>query len=390
MRLLPLDYAVRNMLRSPARLVMAVGGSMLVVLLLLTGGGFVRGMDLALRATGESQNAILMGAGSEESLERSEVDASVAGVVSASLPGIRTRAGVDYVSPEVHAQLPVGEVTAQAKRPLVLIRGVTPAAMLVHSSVRITAGRFPRAGFREIMVGSMLATKLGAAEEELAIGKAMWIDKAEWSIVGAFHTAGTVMDAEAWAALTDLKEATKRTNDSCVIVTLDPQSAEFSDLEIFTKMRVDLELTAIPETVYYARLSEFFAPIRWLVWATAGLIAVGGLFGGLNTMFAAFMSRVREIGTLQTCGYRPSAIVISLIQESLFMTACGAWLACAVGALLLDGLAIRFSLGAFGLRIDWFVLSIGLLAGLTLGLVGALPPALRCLKLEIPVALKAV
>lgn len=390
MRLLPLDYAVRNLLRSPSRLALAVSGSMLVVSLLLAAGGFVHGMDLSLRSSGGRDNVILMGAGSEESLERSEVESSVAGIVAASIEGIRSRAGVDYISPEVHVQLPLSVGMEGPKKPMVLVRGVTLAATLVHSSLRIVEGHFPRAGHREIMVGSMLATKMGVRPDQLSLGAKVWIDKTEWRVVGRFSAAGSVIDAEAWTALTDLKEATKRSTDSCVILTLDPQLADFSDVDIFAKMRVDLELAAMQESTYYARLSEFFAPIRWLAWATAGLIALGGLFGGLNTMYAAFVSRVREIGTLQTCGFRSSAIVFSLVQESLLMTACGSLLACAAGVWLLDGTAIRFSLGAFGLRVDPFVLTIGLSAGLWLGIIGALPPALRCLRMEIPAALKAM
>src|SRR5690606_38019777 len=116
----------------------------------------------------------------------------------------------------------------------------------------------------------------------------------------------------------------------------------------------------------------------------------GGLFGGLTTMYAAFASRVRELGTLQSFGFRRTAIVISLVQESLLATVAGTLIACVVGVSVLDGLAVRFSMGAFGLLVDPIVIGVGLCAGLTLGLVGALPPAARCLRLSIPVALKAV
>lgn len=389
MKILPLDYAVRNLTRSKARLALSIGGSVIVVLLLLAAGAFVQGMDSSLRATGEPDNIILLGAGSEESIERSEVEASVAGLVAASIPGIRTRSGVDYVSPEVHVQLPVKTSADQGKGPLVLVRGITPTSLLVHASVRVAEGRFPAAGQNEVMVGSMLATKMGVHPDELILGKQLWIEKRSWTIVGRFQAPGTVMDAEAWAILTDLKEATKRMTDSCVIVALDPKRADVDDVDLFTKTRIDLELASMAETAYYAKLSKFFAPIRILAWVTAGLVALGGLFGGLNTMYAAFASRVRELGTLQACGFRRSAIVISLVQESVLMTAAGALLASAVGATMLDGVAVRFSMGAFGLRVDPFVLGVGLSAGLILGLVGALPPAWRCLRLEIPEALKA-
>jgi ABC-type antimicrobial peptide transport system permease subunit len=127
-----------------------------------------------------------------------------------------------------------------------------------------------------------------------------------------------------------------------------------------------------------------------MVWATASLIALGGLLGGLNTMYAAFASRVREIGALQSIGYARGAIVISLVQESLLATAAGALLACVIGLVALDGLHVRFSMGVFGLTIDSTVMALGLCAGLGLGLIGALPPAWRALRLPIAEALKAV
>jgi putative ABC transport system permease protein len=137
-------------------------------------------------------------------------------------------------------------------------------------------------------------------------------------------------------------------------------------------------------------LSAFFAPVRAVTWATAGLIAMCGVFGGLNTMYAAFASRVREMGMLQCLGYRRSAIVLSLVQESCLTTITGTLLACGIALWLLDGLAVQFSMGVFGLKIDAPVLLLGIGAGLGLGLIGSLPPAYRCLRMPIPESLKAI
>jgi ABC-type antimicrobial peptide transport system permease subunit len=126
-----------------------------------------------------------------------------------------------------------------------------------------------------------------------------------------------------------------------------------------------------------------------MIVATAALIAIGGLLGGLNTMYAAFAARVREVGMLQTLGFTRAAIVLNLSEESVFTAACGAIIGAAVGLLLLDGLAIRFSMGAFAITIDAPVMLVGLAGGLLVGLVGAIPPATRCLLLPITEALKS-
>lgn len=92
---------------------------------------------------------------------------------------------------------------------------------------------------------------------------------------------------------------------------------------------------------------------------------------------------------LQVLGFRRSAIVASLVQESTLATAAGALVAAGMGVLLLDGLAVRFSMGAFTLTVDAPAMATALGAGVLLGLAGALPPAYRCLRLPIPDSLKA-
>lgn len=390
MKLLPLDYAARNLARSPARLGLSIAGSLLVVLLVITAAAFVRGMEVSLRATGEPDNIILLGAGSEESFERSEVGAGVASLVAADIAGLRTRAGQAYVSPEVHVSLPLRAGAEQTSRaPLVMLRGVTPAAFLVHPRVQIVEGRLPRPGVDELLVGAMVATKMGVPESAVQIGKAILFDNRPWTIVGRFAAPGTVTESEVWADLTAVMTVAKRDTVSCVVLTLDPRFAEFGDVAAFAQMRLDLELAAVRESDYYDELASFFGPIRIVVWITAALIGVGALLGGLNTMYAAFASRIRELGSLQALGFRRSAIVVSLVQESSLATAAGALLACVVAIFLLDGLSVRFSMGAFGLVIDHTVVLAGLVSGLALGLLGALPPAVRCLRLPIPAALKS-
>jgi putative ABC transport system permease protein len=390
MKLIPFEYAVRNLGRSRARLLLSIGGSALVVLLVLAAAAFVRGMDTSLRATGHPDNVIILGTGSEESIERSEIAASIGSLVTATIPGIRARAGQAYVSPEVHVQLPVKLDPAQDRGPTILIRGVTPAAALVHSQVQVVEGRFPTPGNDEILVGAMSAVKLGVGQQRLAVGGTLYLDDRPLTIVGRFVAPGTVTQAELWVPLTDLKQLTKRETDSCVVLTLDRAKSHPADVEAFAKTRFDLEITSTPEPAYYARLSSFFGPIRAVAWVTAALIGVGGLFGGLNTMYAAFASRVREVGTLQSLGFRRGAIIVSLVQESVLATGVGALIAAAVGVLLLDDLAVRFSMGAFGLRVDAAAMLTALGAGIALGLVGSLPPAIRCLRLPIPAALKSV
>ncbi|MBX3363445.1 MAG: ABC transporter permease [Phycisphaeraceae bacterium] len=389
MRQLPFAYAFRNLGRSHVRLAALLFGSVVVVLLVVASVGFVRGMQKALTsATSLHTNVILLGAGSEESLERSQIDANIDGIVAASIAGLRSEGGVTFVSPEIHMALPVRLSADDPVERQAVLRGVQPVAFLVHPEVEIVEGREPRPGEEELLVGSLAATRLGVSPERLRVGERLYFDHREWTIVGRFAAPQTVMDAEIWLPLTDLQIASRRERSlSCVVISLD--GARFSDVDLFAKSRLDLELSAMLERDYYASIAQFYRPVRIMVLVTAVLIGAGGVLGGLNTMYASFASRVREVGMLQTLGFRPGAIVLNLTEESLFAGAAGAVLGVFLGLVLLDGLAVRFSMGAFTLSVDAPTLLLGLLAGLGVGLLGAVPPAVRCLRLPITHALKA-
>lgn len=389
MRQLPFHYAFRNLGRSGVRLGASLVGSCLVVLLFLAAGGFIRGMQLTLtQDAGLHENVMILGTGSEEGVERSQIDAAVEGIAAASIAGLKERAGVIYASPEIHAALPVRESSDSGKDLGAVMRGVRPVALLVHSEVEITEGHPPRPGRDEIMVGELAATRLGLSDQRLTLGRTLYFDDRDWTIVGRFSAPNTVMNAEIWIPLTDLQIATNREASlSCVIVTLESES--FAEVDLFAKGRLDLEISAIRESDYYSSIAAFYGPIRLMVMITAVLIASGGILGGLNTMYAAFAARVREVGMLQSLGFTRLAIVANLTEESVFASACGALIGAVIGLLFLNGLAVRFSMGAFTLTIDATVMLVGILGGLTVGLIGAVPPALRCLRLPIAEALKS-
>jgi putative ABC transport system permease protein len=388
MRGLPFEYAVRNMTRNPVRLLLSAGGCGLVVLLVMAAGGFVSGMQRSLRTSGAANNVMLIGAGSEESVERSEIPMRTTGIAASGIRGVQRIAGVDAVSPEVHVAIPVisnGDAEADAAN--MIFRGVTPAAFLVHREARVTAGRFPATGGDEIALGVLAARGLGWERVEDAIGEELVVDDRPFTVVGLLEADGGVIEGEIWMPVSDLVIVTKRDTLSCVVVRLD--SENITSAAGFAATRLDLELVAIRESDYYAALAAFFTPIRLMVIVTAILVATGGVIGGLNTTYAAFASRVREIGTLQTLGYTRPAIVRSLVLESVLTASIGGLVAAAIGMLVLDQVTIRFSMGVFGLAIGPGVLVSSLLAGLLLGVLGAFVPAIRCLRLPVPEALRA-
>ncbi|TLD70992.1 FtsX-like permease family protein [Phragmitibacter flavus] len=382
--MLPFTYAVRNLFRSPSRLAQTVGGSALVVLLVMAAVAINDGMKRVLAASGSDNNVILVGAGSEESIQRSEVPESSAGIAEAAVYGIVEKLGVRAVSSEIHYMNYL--VFEDGHKAQALLRGVTPQALRVHPEVRLVSGRFPSPG--EVMVGRLAWRKLGVAEASLVPGTSVTLDGVKLRVSGVFAAPGTVLESEVWTTLGDLRVLAKRETLSCVALKLE-SAEDFPDVEIFTKQRLDLELSALRESDYYAQLNAFFRPLRAMTWITAGLIVIGAIFGGINTLYAAFASRVRELATLQCIGYGRFALLVSLIQESTLACLTGTLVASLVAMFILDGQTIPFSIGAFTLEISPKVATTGIVTGLLLGILGTLPPAIRCLKPALPVALRA-
>jgi putative ABC transport system permease protein len=386
LKLLPWDYGVRNLGRSPARLASGVIGMALVTAVIIGAAGFVTGMGRTLRGSADPRNVILLGAGSEESVERSEIQASVPGIAAASIPGVRRSLGVPMASPEVNLAVVVGLTRDDTTAHFANFRGVTAMAFAVHASVRIVEGRAPGPG--EILVGRHAATRMGVPAEALLPGASLWLDDRPWPISGIFEAPGTVMEAEIWAPLQDLRVATRKEMLSSVVLAMESEEA-FEEADLFASQRLDLELVALREVDYYASLHAFYGPVRIMVWTTALLIAVGALLGGLNTLHAAFAGRVRELAALQVIGFSRGALLLGLVQEAMITAAAGSLLGAAAAVLLLDGRAVRISMGTFGLAVDGPTVALGLGVGLLLGAVGVLPPAWRCLRMNVAEALKA-
>lgn len=382
--MLPISYAVRNLFRSKARLAQTIGGSALVVLLVMAAVAVNSGMKRVLSASGSPNNVILIGAGSEESIQRSEVPDRTAGIAAAAVPGISEKLGVRAVSSEIHY---MNYLTLDdGSRGQALIRGVTPEALRVHPEVRLIEGSFPSAG--EMMVGELAWRKLGFPHGSMKPGTTLTLDGQKMKVSGTFAAPGTVLESEVWATLGDLRVLAQRDTVSCIAIRLD-DPADFGEAELFTKQRLDLELSALKESDYYSRLTSFFKPLRAMTWITAGLIAAGAVFGGINTLYAAFASRVREMAALQAIGFGRRSLFISLLQESTLACLLGTLIASLAALFLLEGLTIPFSIGAFTLEISPGVAATGIITGVLLGLVGTVPPAIRCLKPPLPTALRS-
>ena len=107
-------------------------------------------------------------------------------------------------------------------------------------------------------------------------------------------------------------------------------------------------------------------------------------------MYGAVVGRTVELSTLRTIGFARRAILVSLVEEGVLLAAAASLLACLMAIVFVNGAAVRFTMGAFTLRIDNVAILIGCSAALLLGLLGTIPPAMRAFGMSIVDGLRTV
>ncbi len=380
------DYAIRNLFRRPMRTLLTLAALTVVILLVFVVVGFIRGLEKNLEVSGQSDTVLIFSLGMGENLEYSSIPMRSSDLIAASIPGIRQRQGQKYVSPELYLGTEVG-TPAMAQPAMGLVRGITPEVLLVRSRIQIEEGDWPTAG--EVLVGRMAAVKLGLEKNAIRPGDTVEFEGRSWKVSGIFSATGGAFESEVWCRLDELQQAMKRQDLSLVALRL-ANSGDFSDVDLFCKERLDLELQATRETEYYAGLQRDYGPIRWLAWLVVLLVSGAGILAGLNTMYGAVVGRIPELAMLQTLGFVRRAILLSLIQEGLLLAASASLLATLIALTIFNGASVRFTMGAFALRIDNVCILVGCGVGFLLGFIGSLPPAVRALRMAVVDGLKSV
>ena len=373
MTLLPFGYVLRNILRQSTRSLVTIGGIAATTMLVIAMQSFAAGMTEAGKGSARDDVVLLLGVASEVDLVRSVVPRGSAEVAAASVPGVLTANGQRAASVELHIASRRGDQVG-------LLRGVTPAAYLVHSRVNVVEGREPREPF-ELMVGGLAATRMGLPADAMQVGKSIELERREFKIVGRFAAPGTVYEAEMWGRLSDIMLATKREDVSCVVLRL-ADKQNLAEVKLFAGRRLDLEIAAIPETEMMQALASSLEPIAALARWMAVLAVIAGAFACANTMFAAVLARTKELATLRSIGYSPPSLAVSIVMEGVFVAFAGG----AIGillALLVGNVSLRYPMGALRLDPDLPSRLVGMLAALASGLLGGIVPAVRAVRIPL-------
>ncbi|MCC6572293.1 MAG: ABC transporter permease [Planctomycetes bacterium] len=380
---LPIRYSIRNLFRRKTRTALTVAAVAMVTAVAVVMFGFARGVLQTAKDSGSADNIVVMDR-KAASMAFSKITLRDLNLIK-SLPQIaRDAADRPLISPEAlhQSRLDVGE---HKGRPAT-VRGVLPELFEVNRKVHMVAGERPSSG-RKVAVGSLAHATLGVPEQALATGAVLKFQNQDWTIVGHFSAGGTALDSEILADLSDVMAVYQRDSYSAVLIKL----ASVSDVTPLVRAlndRNDVQVKAVEERQYYRGLAEGFERVILLAVGMAIVAAIGGLVSGMNTMYASVLSRVREIGTLKVLGFKSGDIVLSFVVESLAIAALGGALGCAAGWLA-NGVSAKISTSAFTITVDQQALLAGACVAALIGLIGALPPALKGARMAITEALHA-
>ena len=366
-----------------AVIVVGIAGVVGVLVAMLAMG---EGFKATLDSTGSEDSAIVLRAGSQA--ETNSVIGRDQVPLVAGLPGIaRGKDGKPLASPEL-SQVVNLPTMADGTDANVQFRGIGPAAWELRPQVKIVQGRKFGAGLREIVVGR------GAQQQfrGLDVGKQLKLANQMWTVVGVFES-GDSHESELWADADVLGPAYQRTAFQSMTVKLDGKSG-FKQLKAALAADPRLKLDAETTRDYYGKQSEGLTKVINVLGTVIGAImAIGAVFGALNTMYAAVAGRAREIATMRALGFRGVPVVTAVMLETMLLALLGGLLGAGIAWLVFNGYTVstlgqNFSQVVFQFRVSPELLWTGLKWALGIGLVGGLFPALRAARLPVTDALR--
>ncbi|GAB6195889.1 ABC transporter permease [Lysobacter xanthus] len=364
--------------------VVGIAGVVGVLVAMLAMG---EGFRATLASTGGTDTAIILRGGSQA--ETNSVITRDQVPLIESLDGIaRGPDGRALVSAEL-SQVVNLPSRADGTDTNVQFRGVGPAAWALRPKLKIVEGRRFNGGLREIVVGR------GAQQQfrGLEVGRTLKLANQAWTVVGVFAS-GDSHDSELWADVDVLGPAYQRQAFQSVTAKLDGKGG-FKRLKASLAADPRLKLDVSTTRDYYAKQSERLASLLAILGKVIGsIMALGAVFGALNSMYAAVSGRAREIATMRALGFRGTPVVTAVMLETMLLALVGGTLGALIAWGVFNGYTVstlgnNFSQVVFQFRVTPELLWTGLKWALGIGLIGGLFPALRAARMEVTEALRA-
>ncbi len=387
---IPLVYNIRSVRQRWASVIVAVLGIAGTVGVFVAMLALAHGFRATMISSGLPENAIVQRGGADSEMTSIMTLQDVRVIEDA--PQVAKNGNEALVSPEVvvFAAIPLRETGTDAN---VQIRGVQPRALQVRRQVKLVAGRFLTPGLAEAVVGRG-AQKAYAG---LDLGATVKIGAGTWKIVGVFDGQGTAFDSEVWADGNVLDGFYQRPTNIYQSVTVRLRSRdEFTAFKALLEGDPRLNVAVTAEPAYYAKQSVVVTTLISVLGSLVAIVmALGAVFGALNTMYSAVSERSREIAVLRALGFGGGSIVLSFFVESLIIAFVGGLVGC-IAVLPVNGITTgtmnwqTFSHLAFAFRITPPLLLLGMVFALLMGAIGGLPPAIRAARANVATTLRAL
>ena len=378
---------LRNLPQRLASSIVAVIGVAAVVLVFAAVLSMAKGFERTMLSAGSEDTAIIMRSGSTSELNSGLSNEQ--SLIISNAPGVLKDGDTPVMSAELYVVVDVKKRSNNAEAN-VPFRGVQAGATEVRDNVKLVEGRMFEPGKFEIVVGR------SAQEEFLGLGTGSTIKfgQTEWQVVGVFEDRGSVSESELWTDVRVLQNSYRRGNSfQSVRVKLESEdSIETLTEALDADPRIDPDV--MTEADYYSGqargLSRF---IRLVGYPLTVLMAIGAVFGALNSMYSSVSVRGKEIATLRALGFGPFSILLSTLIESTLLAFVGGILGGLLAFLVFNGFQVStlgpgFSQVVFDFAVTPDLLVQGIYAAMIIGVFGGLFPAIRAARMPVALALR--
>ncbi|TMQ54255.1 MAG: ABC transporter permease [Candidatus Eisenbacteria bacterium] len=383
---IPLAYNLRNLSARKVSTVLTALGIGLVSWVFIFTLALAGGFQSALQATGSPTNAIVIRNGST-----AELTSIVARDAAASIESQPEIARAPDGTPlATHELVVLWNLKRKNGTPAnVVVRGVTAKSVALRPKIHLVEGRMFRPGLEEVVVGKLAQARIA----HCALGDRIKLAGRQWSIVGVFDAQGTAFDSEIWGDVELFMPVFDRPVYQSVTLRLDEPShfgALRKRLEADPRMSVQVKHE---DEFYAAQSATLAALLRGLGLFVTLVMALGAIFGALNTMYAAVGSRTKEIGTLLALGFSRGSILTSFLIESVLLATLGGLLG-SLMTLPVNGITTStmnfasFSEIAFRFQVTPSMLLSGMIFAAVMGALGGFFPSRKAARRVIVEALR--
>ena len=366
-------------------IVIGIAGVVAVLVSVLAMGA---GFQHTLADSGRDDRVIILRGGSDaelnSNLTRTDID------TISNAPGLaKDAAGKALLSSELVTVVNVPKLDTGTDANVTL-RGVGLKLLEVRPEVKIESGKMFRPAVRELIAG------VGAAKlfRGLTVGSVLHLRNADWTVTGIFSSNGDVRESELLADVDTVGSSIERTGYSSAVGLL-TSAAAFTTFKDSLTSDPTLTVDVQREREYYAKQSAGLTKTINIVGTTVAVImAIGAMFGALNTMYSAVAARGLEIATLRAIGFGAFPVLFGVIIESLLLSLLGGAIGASLAWLFFNGhtvstLGAAFAQVVFSLRVTPALIVTGIVWACIIGLLGGFFPALRAARLPVAEALRA-